>query len=96
VDKPDFSEEYIYSIFRFEEKAKQQTNKKQRGFLLGLLFDPYDGGYMFLWRSGIYLNYTALQLYNHTHSIHTYGFRQMFQRGKTYGQVAISGFVQKM
>jgi hypothetical protein len=34
MSKPDLSEEHIDSIFRAEEKAKQQTNKKQPGFLL--------------------------------------------------------------
>jgi hypothetical protein len=50
------SEEYFASNFRVEEYVKQQTNLKmarlgicfRAGFLLSLVFDPKDGGYMVL------------------------------------------------
>jgi hypothetical protein len=44
-------EDYIASIFRVEEYAKQEIGMKQAAtrsdFLLGLLFDSEDGGDMF-------------------------------------------------
>jgi hypothetical protein len=53
------SEEHTVSIFRVEEKAKQGTRicrwkgeltlqVTSAGFMLRLLFDPEDGGNMFL------------------------------------------------
>jgi hypothetical protein len=55
----DVSEEHIFSIFMVEEQAEQETSLKaggfalsttcfHAGFLLGLFFDPEDGGDMFL------------------------------------------------
>jgi hypothetical protein len=50
----DVLEEHIASIFRVEEYAEQETSVKaggeqsSAGFLLGLFFDPEDGGDMFL------------------------------------------------
>jgi hypothetical protein len=48
----DISEEYITSIFRFEEYDKQETGMKQvansASFLLGLVFYTEEGGDMFL------------------------------------------------
>jgi hypothetical protein len=52
VTAPTFFEEYVASIFSFEEKIKQKTDMKQfanfSGFLLVLFFDPEDGGDMIL------------------------------------------------
>jgi hypothetical protein len=49
-------EEHVASIFRFEEQAKQETSMKQAkfraGFLLRLLFNPEDGGEIFLRKVG--------------------------------------------
>jgi hypothetical protein len=51
--KPNFSEEYITSIFRVKGKTKQETSRRRwkaqidaafAGFLLSLLFNPEDGG----------------------------------------------------
>jgi hypothetical protein len=48
----DVSEEYITSIFKFEEQVKQESNMKQAasksGFLLGLFFCPEYGEDIFL------------------------------------------------
>jgi hypothetical protein len=49
----DISEEYIASIFRVEKisLARNQRESKWQAelcFLLGLFFDPEDGGDMFL------------------------------------------------
>jgi hypothetical protein len=56
VKTTDVSVKHIDSIFKVEEEAKQETSMKQNMlaacfilfFLLGLFFDPVDGGYMFL------------------------------------------------
>jgi hypothetical protein len=50
-------EEYIFSIFRVEEEAEQETSvksggKQSSGFLLGLCFDPEDGGDIFVRNAG--------------------------------------------
>jgi hypothetical protein len=51
-------EEHITSIFRNEEQVKQETNMNQGcclldvGFLLGLVFNPEDGGDVFLQNTG--------------------------------------------
>jgi hypothetical protein len=50
----DVSEEHAVSIFRTEECAKQQTTVSacyllEARLFLGSIFDPEDGGYVFLW-----------------------------------------------
>jgi hypothetical protein len=61
-------EEHVASIFRVEEYTKQETSIRQAasedccllhaGFMLGSLFNPEDGGGMFLlsvrWLSMVY------------------------------------------
>jgi hypothetical protein len=60
--------EHVASIFRVEEKAKQETRKQSSasypfhgGFLLGLFLNPEDGSDMFLRNAGWLLSeYMAL------------------------------------
>jgi hypothetical protein len=67
--KPNVSAEHTTSVFRVEEESKQETSRsgRQAGlsspptFLLGLLFDPKDGGDMFLQNLRPSLNQMALQ-----------------------------------
>jgi hypothetical protein len=47
----DISEVCIASIFKVKGYAKQETDSRLNGFLLGLLFNPEDWGDMFLWMS---------------------------------------------
>jgi hypothetical protein len=51
--KVSVSEKHIASIFRSEQQTKQETSMKlccrlHASFLLGSLFDPNDGGDIFL------------------------------------------------
>jgi hypothetical protein len=52
------SKEFVASIFRIEEQAKQETESKQSPGSVYLFFDPEDGSCMSLqnvgWLSAVY------------------------------------------